>query len=136
MGRENGKGGGECWNLRVQLASCLLLRHPSMPCRCKRKVCGNKQLTIEQAPRILTVHLKRFNYVRLALGLGSAMQQWLSPVAFDLCPLPVSKINKAVSFPESLNIASFMSASPPVRLPGHCYYYHLAGYCSPFSHHP
>ena len=56
--------------------------------RCQHKVVATKRLTIHRAPAVLTIHLKRFQFVQLYGG---------------------EKIGKPITFTEQLNLAAHMS---------------------------
>lgn len=56
--------------------------------KCKRKVRARKQLTVFQAPNVLAIHLKRFQFSMMGIG---------------------GKINKPIRFAESLNLRKYMS---------------------------
>lgn len=55
--------------------------------RCKRKVRALKRFTLHRAPRVLTLHLKRFDYHRLMGG----------------------KVNRHIEFGTKLNVRPYMS---------------------------
>lgn len=55
--------------------------------RCKKKVRALKQFTIHRAPKVLTVHLKRFDYHRLMGG----------------------KVSRHIEFAQKLDIRNYMS---------------------------
>lgn len=61
--------------------------------RCEKPVSCQKQITINQTPAILTITLKRFDFLK---GGG--------------------KINKSVTFRDSLNLSSVMSLGSKVSL--------------------
>ena len=55
--------------------------------RCKKKVPALKQFTVHRAPKVLTIHLKRFDYHRLMGG----------------------KVSRHIEFSGKLNLRPYMS---------------------------
>lgn len=90
--------------------------------RCKSYQKAKKRLKVLEAPNILTIALKRFqvhipgrDYFPFSAKNFQVLQVGANPDVPPLCLLAQSgkfgKLNKAVVFPEQLNLADYMTSS-------------------------